>query len=476
MHEESEKKGWFKRVKQEEAKAFEELDVLLRALDRVFNPENLPLSTTDYTTKDFYPEMVIIRDGLLRVLNILEQLIPDSQKNMYWFQKYAEQTYLSDKKRDYLRTKLYKQDSPEKSLLLLYDSFINLKGIINDLLKTKKISYSGFKNFGDVVSKSIRENRYFNPFEKEIHPEFDRIKIPEIVSIVKSIQESDKKRTVSGILIYLFRILRFIDYIEPSSHTPTSLNCSLLILLLIRSEIRSFIETLKTLNSTLNDKQMKEFIEMLVFQFSVESKRAFEQELRDITAITSVNRIRGKIENSCGIVQHLVEESIVQVARLFTPDIKGEDIFPSYTTRLEQSLKLREDVYTLYKFFDIFEQVAAEKKELLKPIFHALRAYMLYFESFTFRLLRHDDYEEFNKFFSEFLSLNEDVLTGGALEKLLQNIHSFKIFLETTVRFISQRTELHGKDIDIKKVNSILVQFLSEDKQMMDYLTTRGII
>ncbi|NOX20985.1 MAG: hypothetical protein GXO99_06985, partial [Nitrospirae bacterium] len=165
MHEESEKKGWFKRVKQEEAKAFEELDVLLRALDRVFNPENLPLSTTDYTIKDFYPEMVIIRDGLLRVLNILEQLIPDSQKNMYWFQKYAEQTYLSDKKRDYLRTKLYKQDSPEKSLLLLYDSFINLKGIINDLLKTKKISYSGFKNFGDVVSKSIRENRYFNPFE-----------------------------------------------------------------------------------------------------------------------------------------------------------------------------------------------------------------------------------------------------------------------------------------------------------------------
>ena len=164
------------------------------------------------------------------------------------------------------------------------------------------------------------------------------------------------------------------------------------------------------------------------------------------------------------------------MARLFKPEIRGEDIFPSYTTRLEQSLKLREDVYTLFKFFEIFELAANEKKEILKPLFNALKAYMLYFESFTFRLLRHDDYEEFNRFFSEFLSLNEEVLSGASLEKLLQDIHSFKIFLETTVRFISQRTELHGRDLDINKVNSVLQQFLSEDENIMDYLTQKDIL
>ncbi len=475
MNEEQEYKGWFKRVKEEESQYLEELDVLLRALDRVFNPENLPIPQTDYTSRDFYYEMTIVRDGILRVLNILEHLIPDSQKNMYWFQKYAEQTYLSDKKRDYLRMKLYRQDSEEKALLLLYDSFINLKGIITDLLKTSKLSYSGYKNFGDLLSKAISENRFFNPFLQEIHPEFDRITIPEIVSIVREIKDRELKRIISGILLYLFRILRFINHIEPSSHTLYSINCDLLILFLIRSEVRTFVDALKGYKG-ISDKRVKEFKDMLVFQFSVESKRAFEQELRDISAVTSVNKLRGKVENSYGIVQHLIEESIVQTARLFNPDIKGEDLFPSYTTRLEQSMKLREDVYTLYMFFHIFELSANERPDIIKSVYHSLRAYMQYFESFTFRLLRHDDYEEFNRFFNDFLSTDEEMLSGNPLKKILTAIHGFKIFLETTVRFISQRVELYGRELDQNKVRAVLNQFFSEDSDVMDFLRKKGIL
>ncbi len=475
MNEQYEYKGWFQRVKQEESDYLEELDVLLRALDRTFNPENLPIPAGDYTSRDFYQEMTIVRDGILRVLNILEHLIPDSQKNMYWFQKYAEQTYLSDKKRDLIRMKLYKQDSEEKALLLLYDSFINLKGIINDLLKTGNLSFAGFKNFGDLVSKSISENRYFNPFLHDIHPEFDKINVPEIVSIVKGIQDRDTKRIVSGILLYLFRILRFIKHIEPSTHTISSLNCDLLILFLIRSEIRSFIEALKGYRR-ISDKRIKEFKDMLVFQFSVESKRAFDQELRDISNITSVNKLRGKVENSFGIIQHLVEESIVQTSRLFSPEIKGEDIFPSYTTRFEQSMKLREDVFTLFRFFHIFELAAEEKPALLKSIYRSLKAYMQYFESFTFRLLRHDDYEEFNKFFNEFLSTTEEMLSGDTLKRILVAVHSFKIFLETTVRFISQRVELHGKPLDEEKADSVIHQFFSEDKDVIEFLKAKGLM
>ncbi len=468
-------KGWFQRIKREESEHLEELDVLLRALDRTFNPENLPIPTRDYTTRDFYREMTIIRDGILRVLNILEHIIPESQKNMYWFQKYAEQTYFSDKRRDYLRRQLYNQDTEEKALLLLYDSFINLKGIIGDLLKSEKISFSGYKNFGDILSKSINENRYFNPFAHEIHPEFDRITIPEIVSIVKGIKDSEIKRVISGILLSLFRILRFIKHIEPSSHTLNSLNCDLLILFLINSEIRAFIEALKGFRG-IKDRGIRDFKEMLAFQFSVESKRAFEQELRDVTSLGSLNKLRGKVENSFGIIQHLVEESIVQTARLFSPEIKGEDIFPSYITRLEQSLKLREDVYTLYKFFEIFELVAGDKKEILLPVIHSIKAFMQYFESFTFRLLRHDDYEEFYKFFNEFLATNDDILTDGSFKRVQAAVHSFKIFLETTVRLISQRAELHGKEIDMEKVNSVLHQFLSEHSEVQEYLSKKGIL
>lgn len=42
-------------------------------------------------------------------------------------------------------------------------------------------------------------------------------------------------------------------------------------------------------------------------------------------------------------------------------------------------------------------------------VFESLKSYMLYFESFTFRLLRYDDYEEFILFFNELNSITTEM-------------------------------------------------------------------
>ena len=51
---------------------FSELDVLLRALDRFFGAESLTASSEDLTAKNFYDELVTVRDVILRILGILE--------------------------------------------------------------------------------------------------------------------------------------------------------------------------------------------------------------------------------------------------------------------------------------------------------------------------------------------------------------------------------------------------------------------
>jgi hypothetical protein len=445
---------WISHSKKEYREIFSELDVLLKALDRFFYVENLPMQKEDLTNRNFYDELTAVRDVIFRILGILEVIIPESRKNAYWFQKFAESKFLTDHVRDLYKKELYKQDTPEKGLYLLYDLFINLKGIVSDLLRTGKISYLGYLNVGQLISKEIRENSFLNPFRKDINPEFDKIENYEISNIVKSIKDRETKKYISILYLYLFRFLRYLKHIDITSQHSITLNSSLLILILLRSEINMFHNYINKVTDEIKDKELKMLLKSISYQFSMETKRVYLQELKEITRKKAPQHFRGKIENSHGILKNLTEQSIVQLTQFFKADIQGENIFESFTTRLWQSLKLREDIFVLHRFLTLLEE-KAELKEERPAIFESLKNFMLYFESFTFKLLRYDDYDEFASFFNDIFSFKEP-----EFNKILDKIHNFNIFLETTLRHLSNRAELRDKPMDINKAEELLKQYL----------------
>lgn len=85
---------------------------------------------------------------------------------------------------------------------------------------------------------------------------------------------------------------------------------------------------------------------------------------------------------------------------------------------------------------------------------------MLYFESFTFRLLRYDDYEEFSVFFHDLNAVNKDAIAGQRAQKILEKTRHFKIFLETTLRHIGNRSELSQTPLDKERIDSLIHQYL----------------
>jgi len=459
MSEKKNVQGWATQSKQVNHALFSELDVLLRALDRYFNLKNLPLSTEDIAGRIFYEELVTARDAILRVLTILEIVIPENRKNAYWFQKFAETKYLPERRVDALRDDLYRQDTPEKSLSLLYDSFINMKGLITDLLRSGHISYLGFLNVGNLVSKEIRENAFFNPFRKGMNPEFDTITNPSISHIVRSIKDREEKKHISVIYLFLFRFIRVMGCIELSTQRAASLSWSLMLLVLLRSEINAFHGYIDKTWRKIKMPELQFLLRAIAYQFSMESKRVYQQELKDIQRKRASVHFRGKIENSHGIVKNLIEQSIVQLTQFYTPDIKGEEVFSSFTAKFEQSLRLRQDIHVLHALVSMFCAVGNNPKERLK-IFESLRNYMLYFESFTFRLLRYDDYEEFSVFFHDLNAVNKDAIAGQRAQKILEKTRHFKIFLETTLRHIGNRSELSQTPLDKERIDSLIHQYL----------------
>ncbi|MGC2063006.1 MAG: hypothetical protein WA610_08505 [Thermodesulfovibrionales bacterium] len=451
--------GWVANSKKTNGLLFGELDLLLRALDRFFTIENLTASNDELTTRNFYDELTTVRDVILRVLGILEVVIPESKKNAYWFQKFAETKYLTARDRDSFRENLYKQDNPEKGLYLLYDSFINLKGVLADILRSGTISYMGFTNIGHMIDKEIRENRYFNPFAKDINPEFDVISNAEISEIVKGLNDRDYKKHISIIFLYLFRFLRYLGFIDVAAQRTISLHTSLIILILLRSEINTFHVYVEKAIRKIGEQALSDLLQALSYQFSMESRRVFQQELRDIHRQKATPHFRGRIENSHGILKNLTEQSIVQLADYFKPGARGEELFVSYLTKVQQSMRLREDIVVLHRFVVLIETRAGRPAERVRA-FESLKNYMVYFESFTFRLLRHDDYEEFARFFSDMHAVRQETLSGEGSRKVTDKISYFKIYLETTLRHIENRSELSGKNVDMERVENLLGQYL----------------
>jgi hypothetical protein len=458
MKQEEEKEDWVVQSKRENSLLFSELDILLRALDRYFNVENLTF-TENIAGKNFYEEMVTVRDSIMRVLGILEVVIPESKKNAYWFQKYTETKYLPARKIDVFREDLYKQDAPEKGLYLLYDSFINIKGLITDLLRSGNISYLGFTNVGHLISKEVRENIFFSPFRKDLNPEFDMISNKSISGIVKSLADKYEKKQISVIYIYLFRFLRILGFVEISTQRSVSLHSSLMVLILLRSEIIAFRGAIEKATQKIKNNELQALLQSLSYQFSIETKRVYLQELKDINRRKTAVQFRGKIENSHGILKNLIEHCVVQITQFYTPSIKGEDIFPSFMTRKEQSHRLREDITALHKFLALLEKKAAAPQNRLK-VFESLKGYMLYFESFTSRLLRYEDYEEFVLFFNELNSVKNETVLGPGFLKVMEKVMRFKIFLETTMRQIENREELSGTDLDTNRIRDLINQYL----------------
>lgn len=448
---------WIRQSREINGNLFSELDVLLRALDRFFSLEYLPPSNDVATSRNFVDELEAAKNTILRVVDILEAVIPENKKNEYWFRKFAETKFLPDWKRDRLRAEMYNQDTPEKSLFLLYDSFINIKTIVGDLLKTGAISYVSFKHIGQLACNQIRENEFFNPFKHDVDPAIDFIINREISGLVRNIEDRDERKSVSVIFLHLFRFLRYMGHMNFATSRQVSLHSSLLILMLLRSEIDLFRMYLERISEGLANQELKGHLEALSYQFAMESKRVFLQELKNIFEKKSPKPIRGSIENSHGILKNLTEQTIIQLVHFWKPDLKNEEIFEMFTTKTAQSLKLREDISALHRLISLFERDSRwpeKRHETLRSLLN----YLEYFEGFTFRLLRYDDYEGFSKFLND---IRTAVNEGESFEDLLDRCRHFKIFLETTLRQVGNRSELKDRPVDVEHVEDIVRQYIS---------------
>lgn len=213
----------------------------------------------------------------------------------------------------------------------------------------------------------------------------------------------------------------------------SALKRSLLIFSLVHAELKWLIQYLQEqcVKREHPDIHFSELVEGTLLSLTMELKKVMQRELPGTAALQQYELIFARIQNSQGILLNSLQQIIISLAQYFDPHLEGHEIFPDYVTRLEQSLKLRSDLYSLLELVKEAqkEQDLGQLPELVKKI--------EWFKVNSMKYLMYKDWVDFDNFFHE-------IRTCKTHGNFMFSLHRFQAFLTALIKEVNKRSILYN--------------------------------
>jgi hypothetical protein len=414
-----------------------ELEMWLRSFERFFRIKNQPLSEKEVkqlALRNWSEELRLVDDVILRVVQLCASILTEEQVNQTRFEEYVESYLKKDDVVDPYIEKLLRQATPEASLTLLRESFEDVHVVLTDLVKLARIPFATFGAMGKLIFREMRRSELLALLiDKKFKPIHDRISNPAVAATIRRIERPLDRKQAAKVFLEFFRLLHYLDYADPERVEEDNLKKTVLIFALITSETRLLLgylerRVLKTLGAELPLYQM---YDSFVYCVPLELRKVVNTELMDISVARQADSVRARVENSHGILKDCFQQSVVQLAQVFDPGVKGLDIFPDFMAKLEQSVRLRDGLAGLVRRVRLFgaskdQAGAIRMKEAISEFYDNNMKYLMY-----------RDWSGFELFFIE-------ILKCTSLPALQQIAHRFETFLMTLYREVQKRSILQS--------------------------------
>lgn len=417
-----------------------ELEMWIKCFDRFFRTKNQPHYDSElnsYLLKNFKDELAIVRDVTLRMTFLANDIMSQERSNLIQFDKYI-QNYL---KRDYVMdsflTRLLAQPTPDDSLALLLEFLADLRCIIDKLLESSDVNFQTFTAMGKLINREIKHCRYIEMLVAyKFKIQYERVDNTAIAGLIKTIPHETVRQDLAKVFLELFRLLRYLRFIENDLANDRPLKNSLLIFSLINSELQilfDFMES-RVCRQAQISQETAEMLDAAIFALSQEVKKVFSHELVGLVYLRQAPPIYAKVENSHGMLKNAIQHSIVEFAQAVSPAFETRRIFGNGNTRLDESKKLMGDIGLLLQAISGVEQTA--DLELLPELIRA-------FDEFREHSLKYCMYRDWESF----ESMVEEITASKARDSLRFTLHRFRIFLEALRNEISKRSVLQLQEI-----------------------------
>ena len=413
-----------------------ELEMWLRSFERFFRIKNQPLSekeTRQLALRNWSEELRLVDNVVVRVVQLCTSILSEDQVNLTRFDKYIEGYLKKDDVVDPYIEKLVRQATAEAGLTLLRESFEDVHVLLTDLTRLARIPFGTFGALGKVLYREVRRSELLaHLIDKKFKTIHDRIRIPVIALTIRRIEDPRQRKQAAKVFLEFLRLLHYLEYADPQKTDEDGLKNTILIFSLITSETRlllSFIEG-KVLKTFDPEAALYQLYDSFVYCIPLELKKVINTELLDISVSRQSENVRARVENSHGILKDCFQQSVVQLAQAFG-NVDGEDIFPDFTAKLAQSVRLRDGLARLVKSLREFQTRRDEASAL------RMKDDISQFYDTSMKYLMYRDWSGFELFFIE-------ILKCPSLPALQQIGHRFETFLMTLLREVQKRAILQN--------------------------------
>jgi hypothetical protein len=414
-----------------------ELELWLRSFERFFRTGNQPLSEREVRAlglRSWSEELRLVDHAIMRVVHLSTSILSDEEADLTRFDRYIETSLARDEGLDPYIRKLVRLTTPEAALTLLRESFEDLHLLLLDLVQLARLPYATFHAVGKMLYREVRRSDLVAMIiDKKFKPVHDRIRNPAIRELIRDIPDQTDRRQAAKVFLELFRLLHYLEFTDPDRLSEESFRDTLLPFALITSETRfllSYIDR-RVLKGRNSEEALSQVYDSFVYCVPLELKKVLNTELTDISVTRQAENVRTRVENSHGILKDCFQQSIVQLAQAFVPEIDGARIFPDFMAKREQSLHLRDGLARVARTVQDFQQTkdpaTAER----------MKAEISDFYDHNIKYLMYRDWSGFELFYIE-------ILKCGSLSGLTQIAHRFETFLVTLLREVQKRSILAG--------------------------------
>jgi hypothetical protein len=414
-----------------------ELEMWLRSFERFFRIGSQPLSERETRTlalRNWSEELRLVDHALQRVIHLCGSILSEEQVDLSRFDRYIETALVPNESLDPYIEKLVRHTTPETALTLIRESFEDMHLMLSDLVRLSRLPYTTFGAVGKMIYREVRRSDLLALLiDKKFKAVHDRIRNHAVATLIRGIPDPVERRQAAKIFLEFFRLLHYLEYTDPERLSDEELRDTILPFALVTSEARlllSYVER-KVLRGRDVGLPLYGLYDSFVYCIPLELKKVINTELTDISVTRHSENVRTRVENSHGILRDCFQQSIVQLAQVFDPELQGGEIFPDFTAKREQSIRLRDALARVIRGVRAFqsrrdEAAASAMKEQISEFYDHQIKYLMY-----------RDWSGFEIFYIE-------ILKCGSLAALAQIAHRFETYLMTLFREVQKRSILQG--------------------------------
>jgi len=429
-------------IEQEREDYLFELKMWIRAVDCFAQIDNHPASEKSVAQRDFSDELRIVRNVALRMNYLCAELMIESAPLDSYSPETIRSTAIVDLS-NFVNDLL--QPTPQDSLSYLSESLSDVVAIIDELPRQSPISFQTFNAINKQLRQAIEDCLYISLLLSKSSPEHGYLENRHLTAMLESIEDNYLRVYMARVFFEFFNLLRYLGFIAADLHRDRPVRNTLPIFALINAQLRQLTESITNdlIASNILPDDVRDSIDSIVYALQLDHNKIFNHELVDLIGSKDATVIYGKVEAGHGLLRDSIQQTIVALAQIFNKDFKGEDVFDTFATKLEQSLRLRADTWRLLWSMRLFEQAPDKKK--VRPLIKMLT----HFRETSLKYLMYRDWGVFE-------GLLDEAILSRTLDDLLRVIHKFSMFLETLLGQVNMRAVLAEHPFDYPDLGNTL--------------------